>query len=45
VGPRSAAVVTPATPAPATYSDVDYALGSVNGKETGRRLFSSLLEG
>jgi predicted TIM-barrel fold metal-dependent hydrolase len=45
VGPRIDDVVTPATPAPATYSDVDYALGSVNGKETGRRLFSSLLEG
>lgn len=36
-------LVTPASPAPATYTAVDYALGKVSGKETGRRLFASMV--
>jgi predicted TIM-barrel fold metal-dependent hydrolase len=38
-GPRLDELVTPPSPAPVTYSAVDYALGKVSGKETGRRLF------
>ncbi len=45
VGPPLDDLVTPAAPPPATYSAVDYALGKVNGKETGRRLFASMLGG
>jgi len=45
VGPRLDELVTPAAPAPASYSPVDYALGKVNGKETGRRLFSTMVQG
>jgi hypothetical protein len=37
--------VTPASPAPATYSEADYAQGKVSGKESGRRLLSTLLTG
>ena len=35
----------PTTPAPATYSEADYALGKVSGMESGRRLMSSMLGG
>jgi predicted TIM-barrel fold metal-dependent hydrolase len=45
IGPSLDDLVVPASPPPATYSDVDYALGKVNGKETGRRLFASMLGG
>jgi predicted TIM-barrel fold metal-dependent hydrolase len=45
VGPTVDDLVTPPAPAPATYSDVDYALGNVSGKETGRRLFASMIGG
>jgi predicted TIM-barrel fold metal-dependent hydrolase len=44
VGPSLDELVTPPSPAPATYSDVDYALGNVSGKETGRRLFASMVQ-
>jgi predicted TIM-barrel fold metal-dependent hydrolase len=45
VGPAVDDLVTPPAPAPATYSEVDYALGKVSGKETGRRLFASMIGG
>ncbi len=45
VGPRVDEVVSPRTPPPATYPEVDYALGKVSGKETGRRLMSTMLGG
>ena len=45
VAPRLDELVTPPGPPPATYSAVDYALGKVSGKETGRRLFGSLVQG
>ena len=45
VSPTLAELLTPAAPAPATYDPVDYALGKVSGKETGRRLMSTLLGG
>jgi predicted TIM-barrel fold metal-dependent hydrolase len=44
VGPSLEELVTPPTPPPATYSAVDYALGNVSGKETGRRLFASMVK-
>jgi hypothetical protein len=43
IGPDIDDLVTPPTPAPATYPEVDYALGKVSGKETGRRLMSTML--
>jgi predicted TIM-barrel fold metal-dependent hydrolase len=43
VGPLLDDLVEPASPPPATYSEVDYALGKVSGKETGRRLFASMI--
>ena len=43
VSPKLEDVLTPAAPPPATYSEVDYALGKVSGKETGRRLMSTML--
>jgi predicted TIM-barrel fold metal-dependent hydrolase len=43
--PTIESLVTPAAPPPVTYSPVDYALGKVSGKETGRRLFSYLSGG
>jgi len=43
VSPKLEDVLTPAAPAPATYPAVDYALGKVSGKETGRRLMSTML--
>jgi predicted TIM-barrel fold metal-dependent hydrolase len=42
VGPRLDDVLTPLSPAPATYTAVDYALGKVSGKETGRRLLTQM---
>jgi hypothetical protein len=44
VGPRVDELVTPPSAPPATYSAVDYALGNVSGKETGRRLFASMVQ-
>jgi hypothetical protein len=38
-------LVTPLSPAPVSYSAVDYALGKVNGKETGRRLLTTMVIG
>ena len=38
-------IVTPETPPAATYDPVDYALGKVSGKETGRRLMSTMVSG
>ena len=35
--------MTPGVPAAATYPEVDYALGKVSGKESGRRLMASML--
>jgi predicted TIM-barrel fold metal-dependent hydrolase len=43
VGPTIDSLVTPASPAPASYPDVDYALGKVSGMESGRRLMAALL--
>jgi predicted TIM-barrel fold metal-dependent hydrolase len=43
IGPKVADIVTPRTPPPAEYPEVDYALGKVSGKETGRRLLSTML--
>ena len=43
IGPLADEVITPAVPPPATYSEVDYALGKVSGKETGRRIMSTML--
>ena len=45
VSPVLEDLLTPASPAPATYDPVDYALGKVSGKETGRRLMSTMLGG
>jgi predicted TIM-barrel fold metal-dependent hydrolase len=45
IGPDIDDLVTPPTPAPAIYPEVDYALGKVSGKETGRRLMSTMLGG
>jgi predicted TIM-barrel fold metal-dependent hydrolase len=45
VGPKVDDVVTPFTPAPATYSEADYALGKVTGRESGRRLLAAMLGG
>ena len=42
VGPALEEVLLPAAPAPATYSELDYALGKVSGMETGRRLFATM---
>ena len=42
-GPDVDDLVTPASPAPATYAEVDYALGKVSGMETGRRFMSTML--
>src|SRR5262249_26679507 len=42
VGPRLDDLLTPPSPAPVTYTAVDYALGKVRGKETGRRLLSHI---
>jgi predicted TIM-barrel fold metal-dependent hydrolase len=41
VGPALDDVLAPPTPAPARYSDVDYALGKVTGRELGRRLLTT----
>jgi predicted TIM-barrel fold metal-dependent hydrolase len=43
VGPTLDEVLAPAEPAPATYSETDYALGKVSGLETGRRLGGMLM--
>ena len=43
VSPLMDEVLTPASPAAATYDPVDYALGKVSGKETGRRFMSTIL--
>jgi predicted TIM-barrel fold metal-dependent hydrolase len=43
VSPLLEDVLTPASPAAATYDPVDYALGKVSGKETGRRFMSTIL--
>jgi hypothetical protein len=43
VGPELDSVVTPGGPAPVVYSEVDYALGKVSGKESGRRLMAAML--
>ena len=40
---NSTSLVTPAVPAPATYPEVDYALGKVSGMESGRRLMAAML--
>ena len=45
IGPLAEEIITPAVPPPATYSEVDYALGKVSGKETGRRIMSTMLGG
>ena len=45
VGPELESLVTPLAPAPATYPEVDYALGKVSGQESGRRLMNALLGG
>ena len=37
--------MTAAAPAPATYPEVDYALGKVSGMESGRRLMAAMLGG
>jgi predicted TIM-barrel fold metal-dependent hydrolase len=42
IGPRLDDVVTPRTPPPAEYPEVDFALGKVSGMETGRRLLSTM---
>ena len=44
-GPTLDELVTTRSPAPATYSAVDYALGKVSGRETGRRIFASMIGG
>ena len=43
VGPLLSEIMTPAAPAPATYPEVDYALGKVSGQETGRRLMATMV--
>ena len=43
VSPKLEDVLTPASPAAATYDAVDYALGKVSGMETGRRFMSTIL--
>ena len=45
VGPALDDIVTPYAPPAATYSEVDYALGKVTSKESGRRLMASMLAG
>jgi hypothetical protein len=45
IGPKLDELVTPAVPAPATYTEADYALGKVSGMESGRRLMASMLGG
>jgi hypothetical protein len=45
VGPKLDELVTPAVPAPATYSETDYALGKVSGMESGRRLMAAMFSG
>lgn len=45
VSPTLEDVMTPSVAPPATYSEVDYALGKVSGKETGRRLMTTMLGG
>jgi predicted TIM-barrel fold metal-dependent hydrolase len=41
IGPDLGDLVTPDSPPAVTYSPVDYALGKVSGKETGRRLLGA----
>jgi hypothetical protein len=43
VSPLIDDVLTPAAPAPVVYDEVDYALGKVSGKETGRRILSTMI--
>ena len=43
VSPLLDDVLSPASPAPATYDAVDYTLGKVSGKESGRRLMQTML--
>ena len=43
VGPELDSIVTAGGPAPVVYSEVDYALGKVSGKESGRRLMAAML--
>ena len=43
IGPSADDVLSPGGPPPAEYSEVDYALGKVSGKETGRRILTHLL--
>ena len=43
VGPLLDDLVTPESPAPVTYPEVDYALGKVSGMESGRRLMASMI--
>ena len=43
IGPDIADVVTPRTPPPAEYPEVDYALGKVSGLESGRRLVAHIV--
>lgn len=45
VGPSLDELITPASPAPATYPEVDYALGKVSGQETGRRFLATMISG
>jgi hypothetical protein len=45
VGPELDSLVTPETPAPVTYPEVDYALGKVSGMESGRRLMGAMFGG
>ena len=45
IGPEIDALVTPAEPPPATYPEVDYALGKVSGMESGRRLMAAMFGG
>jgi predicted TIM-barrel fold metal-dependent hydrolase len=45
VSPLLDDVLSPATPAAVVYDEVDYALGKVSGKETGRRIFSTMVAG
>jgi hypothetical protein len=45
VGPPIEDILTAPTEPPVTYDPVDYALGKVSGKETGRRLLSTMLGG
>ncbi len=45
VSPMLDDLLSPASPPPATYDAVDYALGKVSGKESGRRLMQTMLPG